>query len=237
MKSATDAALPRLAVVAYHTGRVGSSAVMGLLRAAGLNVGDDARLNKPAAMNPKGFFELKSQQRFLCEVFADCYPAVTPAPALLQVEAVARDQAQAYHRLLQEEFAGAFPAAIKAPRGLSLTLLSFLREYYDIRIIRLVRNEDDQVRSTLRVWRTVDDPLRRNADEILVRGWISQWRKFLDDCLYRYDFPRLEFSFDRLIADPMPQVRILADFLGIMTPPAELVTAWLDPTLVNREKL
>jgi hypothetical protein len=225
----------KLAVVAFPTGRIGSSALMGLLQVAGLGVGQANRLISPAAMNPKGFFELQSQQQLLSEVYRGFYPDAGDPPAFAAANAIGAAHSREYRRLLQTEFGNRFPAAVKSQRCLTLPFLHHLRDDYDIRVLMLERQELEQVHSTLRVWRTVADPLRNNADYRFVHNWISVWRKFAEECFRQYDFPSLAVSFERLIADPQAVMGAVAGFLEIERPPEQSVAGWIDCNLVNRE--
>lgn len=227
----------RLAVIAYPIGRIGSSAIMGLLSVSGWNIGRETALIPAAAMNPKGFFELKSQQQLLCEAYPDHYPAVVAPPTPAEADEIGAVYAARYHRLLQDEFSVNLPAAVKSPRCLTLPFLHRLREHYSVRIVLLERNEDDQVRSILRVWRTLDDPVRSRADAGFVRDWIDRWRRFGTEYIRRHEFPCLPLSFDRLLAAPEPTVREISRFLDMPAPPARAVAEWIDASLVNRESV
>ena len=228
---------PQLAVVAYPAGRIGSSALMGLLKAGGLNVGRSARLNRPSPMNPKGFFELRSQQEFLCDAFRDFYPAITAPPAIERADTIGFAQYQRYGLLLQTEFADGFPAAVKSQRCLTLSLLDRLRDRYDIRVLRMDRREADQVRSMLRVWRSLPDVdvVRGRADSEFVRAWLGHWRAFAESALTRYPFPTLAVSFETLIAEPVATSSAIFRFLNVEPPAEGAVRSWIDVSLVNRE--
>ena len=81
----------KIVVVAYPLGRVGSSATMGLLEMAGVNVGSKDRLSGASWMNPKGFFELPAQEEFLREVYAAVYPHVSLPPTLDMLDRIGRE--------------------------------------------------------------------------------------------------------------------------------------------------
>jgi hypothetical protein len=229
---------PKLAVVAYPIGRIGSSALMGLLKVSGLNVGRESELIPAAAMNPKGFFELKPQQRLLCEAYRGFYPEPVPPPAIARADEIGAAFSRRYRQLLETEFEDRFPAAIKSQRCLTLPFLERMRDRYDIRVLLLERNEADHIRSTLRVWNTLPDadPVRRNASPEFVRDWIRQWSGFTGEVLKRCRFPALPVSFDQLIAAPHATAAAVFRFLEIEPPPEEPIAAWIDRSLVNREK-
>jgi hypothetical protein len=150
----------RIIVVAYHTGRIGSSAMMGLLKIAGVNVGDEKRLAGPAPMNPKGFFELWSQEALLRESYVGIYPGPSKPPSLDVLRETGKRHFRAYRTLLQEEFGPDFPVGVKSQRFLTLPFLHELRHEFDIRILVMTRGLEDQANSILRVWRNSSDPIK-----------------------------------------------------------------------------
>lgn len=227
----------RLAVVAYPVGRVGSSAMMGLLHLAGLHVGSDRSLFTPAAMNPKGFFELPEQERFLRETWSGIYPHVAIPPAARMVDRIAPEAAPAYGRLLDDALGGASPAAVKSQWCLTLPLLREMGGDLDVRVIYMERIREDQIDSLLRVWRASGDPARRHASRDFVAEFIDRWRAFGEETVKRCAFPVRRVSFDALVADPVPVVNDVAAFLEIEPPEEERIRAWLDPSLVNRKAL
>jgi hypothetical protein len=123
---------------------------MGLLRLAGADVGKPSRLAGPAAMNPKGFLELKSQNILLEVAYPGIYPDVVSPPEPTVLQAIGKQHASAYRQFLAVEFENV-PLAIKAPCCLTLPMFHELREELDVRVIMMHRCIDDvlMIRSLL----------------------------------------------------------------------------------------
>lgn len=228
---------PKIVVVAYPVGRVGSSAMMGLLRTAGVNVGAKDRLSQPGWMNPRGFFELPAQEEFLRRVYASIYPHISLPPPLDVLERVGRQYAGEYLELLTRELGGRFPMGVKSQWFLTLPFLNELREQYDVRVLVMDRKREDQVRSLLRVFERTDSPILKSATPEFVAIYIQAWRELGAEILRFYEFRSLPISFDTLLAQPLETMERISAFLDIPCPPEDQITDWLDPALVNPEAL
>lgn len=228
--------MKKVVLVAFHLGRVGSSALMGLLDIAGLNVGGPGKLTPARPMNPKGFFELKAQQRFMEKAYSGIYPHVTDPPPLETVDSIGEQYAGEYRQLLREEFRDTFPIAIKSQRFLTLPFFHRLREHYTVKVVVMERNLPDQVDSTLRVWSRSPNPHQANATREFVTQYIKKWRSFADDLQSHYSFPYFHISFDELMADPIANSREIFDFIGEACPTGETINRWLDRSLINRPR-
>jgi hypothetical protein len=125
----------KLIVVAYAMGRVGSSAMMGLLGKMGASVGDSINQPKPSSMNPKGFFELFTQRDFMHEVFDNFYPNIVSPPTFDDVDSIAEAHYHDYQVIIEREFSSHKVAAVKSQRMLTLPMLSRLANHYEISII------------------------------------------------------------------------------------------------------
>lgn len=227
----------KLAVIAYPLGRIGSSAAMGLLKSADVTVGEKERLNPAGKINPKGFFELLSQQQLLEKTFAGFYPDISNTPSMDRVDTIAREHFAQYHELIQSEFGNRSPIAVKSQRCLTLSFLAHLRDRYDIRVVVMTRNEKDQVESTLRVWKQSPDQWKQNITYDRFRSILQKWKDFSNELLNHYQFQYYTLSFDRLIAEPVEAAKELAQYLDIEPPSADNINRWIDATLVNRKEL
>lgn len=229
-----SSAKPKIIVVAYPLGRVGSSAMMGLLRLAGATAGKEDNLSGPAMMNPKGFFELKAQHTFLREVYPDVYPGVDVPPELAIYEA-GEAHWQAYEALLLREI-GKFPLAVKSQRLLTLPFLHRMRDRYDIRLLHTTRNKADQINSVQRVWQRSGNPDRANASRDEIQNWVEAWHDFGAEVFARYPFPTHPTPFETITSDPAGAMRSICAFLDLPVPSDRAIEAWIDPKLVNRPK-
>jgi len=226
---------PRTIVaVAYPLGRAGSSALMGLLKVASVHVGADEHLSKPAPMNPKGFFELPAQEEFLRHVYASVYPEISLPPCLAMVDEIGERYADDYMALLSRELGDRFPAGVKSQWFLTLPFLHRVRDDFDVRVLALSRNLEDQTNSLLQVYRQTDRPVLQVATPEFVSIYIQAWSQFGEQILNLYRFPTLAVSFDELMSRPLETTRTITDFLGLPGPPEERIRDWLDPSLTHR---
>jgi len=227
----------KIIVVAYHIGRVGSSAMMGLLKAAGFNAGDPAKMTAPAPMNPKGFFELKEQNRFLGEAFKKYYPDIVNPPSIETVLKAAKSHHHDYNRLIKKELGEKTPYIVKAQRFLALSFFHYLRDEYDVKVIVMNRDEQKQVESILRVWRSDhSSPFQKEAPVDFVIDWIRKWKMFSNRFMELFDFDYYPVSFEELMSDSDTQVNGIFNFIGEPIPSREIIDNWLDKSLVNRPK-
>jgi hypothetical protein len=229
--------MKKIIAAAFPLGRVGSSAVMGLLNLSGINVGKKDQLIGPKPMNPKGFFELKSQQEFLEKVYKGIYPGITNPPPLKFLDKTGKEFYAEYNQLMRTEFENCFPIAVKSQRFLTLPFLHHLRKKYYITVLVLERNLEDQVESIHRVWRKSGNTLQKNASREFITDYIEKWKTFAKAVKKYYDFPFFHVSFDDLMKKPINVSREIFDFIGEKCPTEEQITGWLDRTLINRSQL
>jgi len=229
--------MKKIIVIAFHLGRVGSSALMGLMNLSGINVGKRIHLIEPKAINPKGFFELKSQQEFLKNVFKGIYPDITNPPSIECIDKIGEEFYAEYDLLIQTEFENNFPIAVKSQRFLTLPFLHHLRKKYCIKVLSLDRNLMHQVNSTLRVWRMSGNSLQKGASKEFITGYIKKWKSFSQSVKNHYDFPFFQISFDELMQSPVKVSRKIFNFIGEKSPLEEQIKDWLDRSLVNRSHL
>ena len=216
---------------------MGSSALMGLLRLAGLNVGDDSRLTGSHPMNPKGFLELRSQNIFLEVAYPEVYPKVVSPPSIDDVRRAGRQHADAYRKFLYHEFGHNFPIALKAPRLLTLPFLHELNDEFDTRVLLLTRDQDNHVASIQRVWSDLDDPAKSEASTADIRSFLDEWADFRDRLLDAYAFEVHTVPFDDLNYRPHEVMDGVSAFLDVPHPSAEAIDDWIDPSLANRDEL
>jgi len=224
----------KIIVVAYPLGRIGSSAVMGLLQLSGVNVGVETRLIGPGIINPKGFFELKSQQQFLERTFKDIYPGVSDPPSMEYIDRVGKMYHSDYDGLIHSEFGNRFPIAVKSQRFLTLSFLYHLKEKYDIRVLVMQRNVERQVQSILRVWRKKGDSFKKEVSVRFVLSWLQEWQEFATRFINAFDFRYHYVSFEAIMEETKKTTGEIFRFIEETCPTFEEIDQWLDHLLVNR---
>ena len=190
-------------------------------------------------MNPKGFFELQSQEKFLGRVFKEYYPGPTAPPATEVVAEICKRNIKVYKKYLCREFKGESKIAIKAPRWLPLPFYELLSKELDIRVLSLTRDINKQVVSTFRVWQQTYDPILVGAKKEQIRKWIISWQEFGKRMRLRCEntLPIYDLSFEELIADPVMHSKMLFRWLNIPAPHEDSLRMWFDNSLVNRYSL
>ncbi len=225
----------QIIVIAYHIGRIGSSALMGLLDTYGINAGKKAYLTGPTPINPKGFFETKVQNMFLSTVYGDYYPGLLQPPPLHIAQEVGRKHYVEYHEILMSIYGSSFPIAIKSQRFLTLPFLYELKNKYDIKVIKMNRNINDQISSLKRVWKINGKQEYANNDNKTISDWITQWDGFAKSIISAYNIEVFNIYFEDLIENPIKHTKDLFCFLNMAPPHSEIISNWFEPSLVNRK--
>ncbi len=216
----------KLAVVAYPVGRVGATALMGLLRIAGFDPGDD----------PRGCFDLPEQQLFLRNTYKGIYPEIAIPPCMETVDLIGAASGAEYRSLIAGTLGSRLPAAVKSQWFLTIPFLKQMEREFDIRVLNLTRNLGDQVSSILRVWSGSDDLVRRCASRDYVIDYVLRWRQFGYDVLKWSGLSVLDLSFDRLMNDPVKVSGEICQFLDVDRPDYFAITHCFDPEQVNGMK-
>ena len=95
----------KIILVASYLGRCGTSAMMGLLKTADIDIGNLTYMSKPSFMNPKGFFELFTLKEFMQNTFGQYYGKdLSIVPTIKYLEKVANSRSSALDQLVKKEF-------------------------------------------------------------------------------------------------------------------------------------
>lgn len=232
----------KMVIVASCLGRTGSSALMGVLGKCGFNLG--RHLKQPDIDNPKGYFELKTQDDFIKPMFSEYYqPRNTQnvladqAPcSLKEIDRIfikAQKCMPAFYNFLHSEF-DETPFAIKDIRLLLLPFAYTARKELDVRVILLDRSVYGRTMSALQMHRNGGADLAKiNRQEIIT--YIQQWKAFGTEIIkYMTDIPIFNLRYESLMLDTKHVMGALAEFLDV--PRLELVNAstFIDPQLSRR---
>ena len=214
--------------------------MMGLLRLSGVNVGKEERFVGAGAMNPKGFFELHSHEKFLQKVYKGIYPIydVQKIPDIKMLQYLGKKHYLEYRELIKAEFGGNFPIAIKANSFFTLPFLHELKKEFDIKILVMERNEEDQINSMVRVWEYLNDPVTKPlCSKEFVTKLIKAEKRFCEKVQKHYDFKYFHVSFEKLINNPVQLMKEISDFTDIPCARKQVIKKFIDKTLVNRKTL
>jgi len=232
--------MKKIIVVDSGCGRVGSSALMGLLHIAKVNIGKDkAVLQRGDRLNPKGYFEPASIKKFVETRYRGYFPGIEfPTMAFLDAKGVAGWQG--FSDLIGQEFGKDYPIAMKGTKCLVLPYLHEMAardKNIKVFVFQLIRTREQQVRSIQKMWKA-------NADVIRSRGWglhprfitkvCADWDVFAEKVYAKYDkFNYLHVPFDELMHNPKDCSKGIFKFLKHRKPKISAITEWIDPKLIT----
>ena len=221
----------KIIAVAAPIGRVGSSALMGLLNLTGINLGGrKTGLSGKAPMAPKGFFELPGLKKIHPAYFISGLP---PPPTITEYKNFSKLYTSSFVKLITMEFGNQFPIAIKSLRLFIIPMLHNLRYQYNIYIIRLSRELYAQAASLANVFKQS----RRQITIDKCKQYILQWKVFEKQVWDMYsDFTFIDITFEKLINRPIQTMQQLGNILNITVPGNTAIQAWIDPQLVHKER-
>ena len=225
----------KIIVVDSGLGRVGSSAMMGILKLMNVNLGGFYSKFHPASpLNKKGFFELVSIEKFLKSRFPEFFPSIT-LPSMQYYSKTRSGCKVAFEELLVKEFGDDYPIGFKFGKGALYPILNEYREVYSLVMKRHVRH---QARSILRMWKAAKKSvLKRNwpLSEDFITKLCKDWNKLCDKIMRRYTNVNYKIiNFDKLINYPVRIGNEVADFVGIESPGKMEIQKWIDSRMVHK---
>jgi len=234
----------KLTVVASCFGRAGTSALMGTLAQVGYDLGRSLK-KKADINNPKGYFELSSQDELLSQVYPNFYKIISDnlnerkdrAPTPNEMSAVfdlARQYTPLLRKFLQREFVSGGLAAIKDTRLLLLPFIQLVQQEIHPKIIMMNRSIYGRALSSLQMLANAPMELAnvdRDALVEYIKGW-SVWGKYLRSNL---DVPILDLRFESLIFDTKNAISAVAQFLDVPRIPLDQAARmFIEPGLTRR---
>jgi hypothetical protein len=222
----------KIILVASPLGRCGTSAMMGLLKFAGLNIGKN--LSKASKfMNSKGFFELVTLRHFYENTFGKYYSKdISILPNIQTLNAFGTNNYIKFNSILKKEFNNKFPAALKSQRFLNLTFFRYLKEY-KVYVICMNRKTKGQIASINRV---VNVSLDRSLHVPVsyIKYSLLQWKNFANTIRRNYNnFNYLDVNFSKLLTKPVPIMKKVSNFAKIDPPSNKQILNWIDKRLVR----
>lgn len=219
--------------------RCGSSATMGLLKLAGVDIGGRyGKINPPGYKNPKGHFELRSiEYDFYRKHFKEVYFTNNMAPPIHVAVNKAPKIKDEFKKIIDLEFGNCKTIALKGMGSFFLPIVHFWRHIWDIHVIVLHRNVPDRARSVVRVWDHVRPQGHPETYEKVEQELIS-WDALMNNMMQRYPhFKYMHINFEDLIAKPIPTAHRIYTFVGIPPLANHEIAAWIDKRIVNRKKI
>jgi len=237
----------KLIIVASYLGRTGSSALMGTLSKCGFNLGIHLKPN-PDINNPKGYFELKSQDTLIASVFPEFYqPRMTQgampdrapysAQDLDKIFSKSYTKLPDFYKFIRAEFIDDRPIAIKDIRLLLLPFVYGARKDFDVRVIMLNRSVHGRAMSALQMRHNMGMDLAKVDRQELV-SYIQSWKNFGEEIKkWMPEIPIMDLRFESLMLDTKHAIGAISEFIDV--PRLELLKAsgFIDPNLARRKTL
>jgi len=211
----------KLILVASALGRVGTSAMSGLLNLNGFEVG---RRPTPGNIhNKKGYFELRKFNEFYCSVYGKYYSDdLLAIPSIKKVNSLAKRHAKAFERLFDSEFT-TDKIVFKSQRFLNVPLL--LNSKYcgsDIRVIHMIRNPVNQARSII----NINGKMSYSVNSLV--KIINKWINFSDKIKSHYKLNCISIRFEDFVSNKSIVERV-SDFVGCKID----ARSWIDEGMVT----
>ncbi|GAI93374.1 unnamed protein product, partial [marine sediment metagenome] len=204
----------KIIVVASPTGRVGSSALMGLFKLAGINLGGKKTgLSGKAPMAPKGFFEIPGLKQINPKYFKGGMPYPIDINDYKNFGKLYTDK---FIKLLNTEFGNNFPIAIKSLRLFIIPMLHEIKQQNDIYIIRLRRDLERQSKSLQKVFKRSNIIKTLESCKLHILRWQTFEKKVWN--IYQ-DFVFIDVTFEDLINKPIQIMSYINDKIKITLPP------------------
>jgi len=213
----------KIVVVGYAMGRTGSSALVGMLKHMGLSVICEGKKDKN---NKKGYFESNYHKKTLGSIYGAFFTQ-SIIPPMVKIETKIKLKKEIYHSFIENQCKDSQMIAMKSYRMLDIPFLYQLREQYDIKLIVLNRNTEDQAQSAAKM-------NRKNKDYYINK--IKLWKVFRDKIKVKYPLDRIEMDFYDLIDNPDKTVTEIAKFIGIPKPSPDKIKKWIDKGMVHRNE-
>lgn len=234
----------KLVVVASYLGRTGSSALMGTLSKAGFDIGKSLKRSGDIN-NPKGYFELTTQDGLIKNFFPEYYKprgptstAVDRAPDTnAEIEAIfntAYKNIPAFHSFMHSEFGHEKPIAIKDIRLLLIPFIYGARKEYDVKVILLDRSVYGRALSAFQMMHNSGVDLATvNRDNVI--EYIKKWKTFGSSLAgWVPEIPIFDLRFESLMVDTKHAISAVAEFIDFPRVPLVQAANFVDAGLARR---
>lgn len=208
----------KLVLVGMSAGRCGSSAVMGLLKIAGCDVGRN--LTPGNKLNPKGYFEQPKIQGSQEGIFNPHIRVMRDPMPIDYVIDRCKNGKKRFVELINQQYDTRRPIAIKA-RSCCIVGMFKGDPNVDMRVIRLMRNPQSQANSFCRI-------IGHKKDKIL--QWLDKRYKWTDAYLRKLGVKNLVVRFEDVKKNPVEEARRIYEFCGLQGD-WEKVQQWIEPKL------
>lgn len=217
----------KLIAVAYPAGRCGSSSVMGLLQKSGVFIGEESDLNEPTPYNSKGMFEINTLMNFYRKISPPSYTYPIVGPNIEEYERLVAPHAEDFVRVLDSIFGDAKSFAFKCPNYMALPMLNSkaLSKRYNIKVVLLTRNREDQARSIQAVWSMWKSTFAKQG---IVDAYVHQSYEFQKVVVEEYDLSYVPVTFENLLKKPVETSNKLLKKLAVKPPSDSVIGDWFD---------
>ena len=218
--------MKKIIFVATVYGRCGSSMTMGLLARCGVSVGKDADKLKSVEV-PVGSYELqvveKHWQKYYQKQNWENHTKNLTNPRLSYDKHLALKSVRSeLDAIIESVCEGKYPVAIKAMDFAGIAAYENDPDY-DIRVICLHRNIEDQARSISKMWGNVPQYPPQAFHKWLKDGyaWVEGFKK-------EFKFPYLDVNFNDMLDDPEGEGLRICEFCEISKPTSGMLSNYVN---------
>lgn len=216
----------KLIIVEVIGARCGSSLVMGLLDRSGINTGNSDLHPIPDRWNPGGYYEsIGIYSLIMCELksITGVFTEIVDYKTRKKIALKYKDN---FLDILNKEYKSKYPIAVKDCNGGLLAMFD-CDDLFDVRIILLKRNIEDQCCSIYKMWN--EEFKIKGHDREAFYKWMKEEYELMDIWIKESKLPCLEITFCQLIDNPIKSTNNICDFLNISILSESVIRDWINP--------
>ncbi len=196
---------------------------MGLLNHAGASVGNVS--DTISIENLKGFFEIVEMVASLRDIYSPHMTPFTDPFDFARLRYLKNMRKAEIISKIDKCFSNSTTIAMKANSYIPINIFEN-DEDYDIKMICLERNMEDQIRSIERMWGK-KSPGAKKFEE-----WLIKCRKWGKEFREEFKFDYLDIAFEDILDKPVSEAKRMYSFCGLTRIPEDkVILDWVDPKL------
>lgn len=218
--------MKKIICVATVYGRCGSSMVMGILERCGVSVGKDLSSQLKSIEVPGGSYELQILEKYWQKYYQkqnwenhvkNLINKRLTYSKLRELKSVRQE----LDAIIESICNGKYPVAIKSMDYVGIAAYENDSEY-DIRVICLHRNIEDQARSISKMWGNIS----AYPPQVFYK-WLKEGYEWVEGFKKEFKFPYLDVNFNDILEDPENEGNRICEFCGINKIEPSILFDWV----------
>ena len=218
----------KLIIVEFVGGRCGSSLVMGLLNRAGVNTGPNNLHIEPDIWNQGGYYETLEVSNITSRDMVAITDPFTEIIDYNERKEFALSHKQKFVDMLKKTYKGNCAIAVKDNNGGILAMFDNEDPAFDVRIIFLDRNTEDQCKSIILLWNEGFGIEGHNRDKYF--NWIEKEKKLVEEWIKTSKIPYIKLMFFKLLDDPIESTKKICELVDIPMLSENVIQSWINQT-------